>query len=89
MTNKLQKFRIDGIFAGGVTGTREDGREGNLTPAREGQPLQAGEELVQVAGSSEPGTVQLRTVYKHHGPPRASTKAFRTGYDAIFGEKAN
>ena len=84
---KLDTFRITDLLDGGLRGTRADGRVGELTPTQEGQPLQPGEELVQVFASEEQGTVRLRTLYKHGGPSRASTPAYRDGYDAVFGRK--
>ena len=86
---KLETMRIDGIGTdGALQVSREDGRIGDLTPLREGQPLRSGEEIVQLCGSDEPGTVRFRTLYKHGGPSRASTPAYRDRYDAVFGRKA-
>ena len=85
---KLETMRITGIFSDALQVTREDGRVGDLTQTREGQPLRPGEELVQICGSDEPGTIKLRTLYKHgKGPAKVSTPSYREGYDAVFGCK--
>jgi len=89
----VSTFRVKGLnlATGGVVGERvlDDGhrQEGELRPLPEGRPLDPGAELVQIEDCDEPDAVRLTTLpLDHAGPSRASTRAYRAGYDAIFGK---
>ena len=48
-----------------------------------------GKSWSRFCGSDEPGTIKLRTLYKHgKGPAKVSTPSYRSGYDAVFGAKS-
>jgi len=85
------KFFVEQITGSHIEGTRER-QDGNLeqlelTSADEGRPMQPGEELVEAVATDEPGIWRMRTLYTHKGPSRANSKAYREGYDAVFGKK--
>lgn len=75
-------FHLHGVSDEGLVGER-NGEEGVLRPLREGQPVYG--EIVEARLSSEPGVLQLTTLHK--GPARASTRAYRQGYDRVFGKR--
>lgn len=89
MSETDDKFHIDFEANGVAFGTREraDGstEQATLTPVS-GLPLQDGQEVVQTTEEG-PSTLRMRTIYKHKGPARASNKAYRAGYEAIFGRQ--
>lgn len=74
---------------GTVHGTRKrNGKleRGAFSPMREGEELMPGDEIAQIVSSSE-GKLRMRSLYRHKGPSRASNRAYRNGYDAVFGRK--
>lgn len=70
---------------GAIVGVRDDGQEGELFPSGS-RPMLPGEEFIQITGS-EGGALKVHSVYKHKGPSRANSRAYRSGYDAVFGKK--
>jgi hypothetical protein len=57
---------------------------GFIMPAREGVPVPAGAELVNLR-RREDGAYDCTTLVK--GPPQVSTPAYREGWDSIFGKR--
>lgn len=56
-----------------------------LEPMRPGVPLQEGEEILSVA-ADRPGVLKLQSMYKHKGPARVASPAYRDGWEATFGK---
>lgn len=60
-----------------------------LLPMKDGAPLPPGAEVVEVGPRRPDGLTELRTLYRHEGPPRVTTAAYRAGYDAIDWSRKN
>jgi len=67
-----------------------DGQEGYGYVKRvvPGKPLQAHERLIEVQPPREDGRQSVRELYRP-GPACVATKAYRDGWDAVFGKGAN
>jgi hypothetical protein len=55
-----------------------------LEPMRPGVPLQEGEEILSVT-PGRPGVLRLQSMYKHKGPARVASPAYRDNWNQIFG----
>lgn len=75
----------------GTTVLDSNGRFGTLTPVKEGEASNASD-LVHVRKKEE-GVYELEPLYTAKrdtaGPAKVATKAYRAGYDRIFGKEAN
>lgn len=95
MSDGKDEFYVDGYDdeSRTVTGVRvhPDGREqpGTLFPMQEGAPLSDGVEIVQARPSGERGVLGIQSLYKHKGPARVTTPAYRQNYDDIFGKNTD
>lgn len=73
-----------GTWHGTRKRTGEDDVDCYLSPLREGAPLEDGDEILS-AVPGRPGVLQLESMYKHKGPARVATTAYRSKWDQIFG----
>lgn len=93
--DECDEFHVKAPLPGGegVIGIRRQGDKESLSvmvPARPGELLEEGTEIVKSKiRANDPGVYDLKSVYKHKGPARVATPAFRENYDQIFGRKKN
>lgn len=78
-------------FGPGNTAVHRDA-EGNerhirYEPAKEGEPLKPGADLMSVSNECRDGWHDVEVLYRS-GPAQVATPAYREGYDRIFGKKA-
>lgn len=67
----------------------EVGKMGQVQPLKNGEPLIAGAEIVEITqDADDPSYLTLRTLCRS-GPPKIANKKYRTGWDGVFGKRAN
>lgn len=66
--------------------SRRDGLA-ELRPMRDGQQVQPGQSVVEIAERHDDGTLKLRTLYTRRGPARTSSPQYRDGFEATFGNR--
>jgi len=86
----------DFFFVDRHTGVRVDRETGEARLAsvwvhEDGKPIPPGGEICKARpAEGRPGVLEVRTIYKHAGPARVSTKLYEDGWDRIFKkEEAN
>lgn len=68
----------------------DDGKEKKIVVVREtvdGEPLLPGETTYSLKGREGSDELEVVGEFTHEGPSRASTPAYRSGYDTIFGKR--
>lgn len=65
----------------------EEGDLGIVSPLKVGTPLQPQQDLVHFRATDEPDVLDVKTIYRGSGPPKASTPSYREGWDRTFDEK--
>lgn len=70
---------------------RADGstEEGVLSTAKHGESIPEGADYIKVddCGHDCGGWHDMETIYSNRGPSQVATKAYRSGYERIFGGK--
>lgn len=85
-----EKPKEDKVLIQGDTAIREcDGKlqAGTFRPAREGEPIPEGHELVYLGDQREDGWYNVAASFRNSGPAQVATRAYRDGYDRIFGKQ--
>lgn len=69
-----------------------DGEGTQITPVKmgktnDGEPIQPGQTMMMLESDDAPGRFKVTGEYTHPGPAHVTTDEYRTGWDAIFGER--
>jgi hypothetical protein len=83
--NPKEKVQVLGLAPdGNLLVAQQCGHVAKLRPAREGQPIPPNHDLGTLTVTPD-GECTMEIVYRHEGPARVSTNAYRRGWDATFG----